>query len=233
MSIKNTSPRKVKVKFTEYRGSFGYNLTADIGMLYKMDINGNLLGFGVTINNGSELKMDCGAEPPKILHLGVSDKLDVPGGVLTAGAQFNLHVEYDFQYMFGVEYMVFDMLYLRGGYKFGGFNQPTAGCGIKLAGFGIDYAFEGYNELGVTHRFSLSYIWGTPPLNKVKQKVFSPNNDGYKDYVEFENVYQSQEKVLSSAVEISSMAMKFRCRGSGGRFKQKRKLVRCRRINAL
>ncbi|HRQ43937.1 MAG TPA: PorV/PorQ family protein [Candidatus Goldiibacteriota bacterium] len=207
MSIKEYLSAGVRLRLNSQNISeaSGYNLTADIGMLYKMDINGNLLGFGVTINNlGSELKMEnTGAEPPKILHLGVSDRLDVPGGVLTAGAQFNLHVDYDFQYMFGVEYMVFDMLYLRGGYKFGGFNQPTAGCGIKLAGFGIDYAFEGYDELGATHRFSLSYVWGTPPLKlKVKQKVFSPNNDGYKDYVEFENLYQSQEKVLSSAVEI-------------------------------
>ncbi|PKL91651.1 MAG: hypothetical protein CVV21_06395 [Candidatus Goldiibacteriota bacterium HGW-Goldbacteria-1] len=207
MSVKEYLSAGVRIRFNSQNISdfSGSNLTADIGMLYKMEINKNLLGFGVTINNlGSELKMEnAGAEPPKILHLGVSDKLDVPGGVLTAGAQFNLHVDYDFQYMFGVEYMVFDMLYLRGGYKFGGFNQPTAGCGIKLGGFGLDYAFEGYDELGVTHRFSMSYVWGTPPLKlKVKQKVFSPNGDGYKDFVEFEAIYQSKEKVLSSDVEI-------------------------------
>ncbi|PKL91098.1 MAG: hypothetical protein CVV21_09915 [Candidatus Goldiibacteriota bacterium HGW-Goldbacteria-1] len=70
----------------------------------------------------------------------------------------------------GAEYVLSGILAIRGGYKFmlgedtlTGLKGFSAGAGIKLGNFGIDYAFVPHGSLGITHRVSAAYIFGGQP----------------------------------------------------------------------
>jgi hypothetical protein len=61
----------------------------------------------------------------------------------------------------GLEYTLFNLLSLRGGWGFGtALGGLTAGAGFHWQGMGLDYAFVPYGDLGYTHRVSLSYQFG-------------------------------------------------------------------------
>ncbi len=56
----------------------------------------------------------------------------------------------------GAEFRVFDLLDLR----FGGTTNPnrfTAGFGLKIDKFDLDYAIKTHSDLGETHAVSLAY----------------------------------------------------------------------------
>jgi len=61
----------------------------------------------------------------------------------------------------GLQAKFFDILFIRTGYKFKFekkfFNNFTAGLGIKINKFNIDYALATYNILGLTHTISLIF----------------------------------------------------------------------------
>lgn len=67
----------------------------------------------------------------------------------------------------GLEDLMYSMLALRAGYQFNladsqiqGLTGLTAGLGILYGGFGLDYAFVPFGDLGTTQRLSLSYAFG-------------------------------------------------------------------------
>jgi len=187
----------------------GDNITADIGFLYRHELAGNFLRAGVSLSNlGSELKMNTLAfEPPKILKVGVSDRLDLFGGRLLAAAQAVIQADYDSLYSLGAEYWIQNIFALRCGYKFGAFNHPTLGAGVKYSGLEFDYAFMGYDDLGPTHRFSLLYSWGAPPVKlSVFPAVFSPNADSYLDNAAFTPGLKTREKLRSMKINIYDSA---------------------------
>jgi outer membrane protein OmpA-like peptidoglycan-associated protein len=196
---------KLRYNSQNILGFSGASLTADFGLLYKEMINENLVGFGITISNfGTGLKMDSeSADPPKILYIGVSDKFKLLGNSILVSAEMNMHLDYDFQYLFGAEYWLYDVVALRAGYKFGAFNQPTAGGGLKLGGFNLDYAFESYSDLGATHRFTVKYSWGTPPSKlSVSAPVFSTNQGANITMVDFNISCKSMEMIQSASIDI-------------------------------
>jgi outer membrane protein OmpA-like peptidoglycan-associated protein len=183
----------------------GGNVTADIGFLYKANLDTHFLRAGLTLSNlGSELKMkDTAFEPPKILKLGVSDSFDLFSGKLLIAGQAILQVDYDSLFSAGAEYWIQNLVALRLGYKFGAFNHLTLGAGIKYNSFEFDYAFVGFSELGNTHRFSMLYSWGTPPVKlTVFPSVFSPNSDNFLDTAVFTPGLKSKDKLNSLKINI-------------------------------
>jgi Uncharacterised protein family (UPF0164) len=62
------------------------------------------------------------------------------------------------QFSAGLEYSLLDMIFVRGGIHSAAW---TLGGGVKYIGIALDYALAG-EELGMTHRFTLSYRFGTP-----------------------------------------------------------------------
>lgn len=67
----------------------------------------------------------------------------------------------------GAEDMIHSFLALRLGYQLSlaetqieGLSGLTAGLGVKYEGFGLDYAFLPYGDLGMAHRISLDYVFG-------------------------------------------------------------------------
>ena len=95
------------------------------------------------------------------------------------------------------------MAALRAGYKLGAFNQLTLGAGIRYGNLNIDYAFAGYDELGGTHRISMLYSWGSPPVSmSVFPAVFSPNNDRYMDEAVFLPVFKTTDGLKAAKISI-------------------------------
>lgn len=71
----------------------------------------------------------------------------------------------DIQFCFGAEGLLMEKISLRAGYRSGFGNDEglaglTAGLGLRIENFNIDYAFATYGALGLTHNFSLSYNFG-------------------------------------------------------------------------
>lgn len=209
MDIRDNFSGGISLKYVaqnidRYNGS---NITADIGFLYKMNLEKHFLRAGLNISNlGSELKMkDTAFEPPKILKLGVSDQFELFNGKLLVAGQAILQTDYDSIFSIGAEYWYQNFAALRLGYKFGAFNHLTLGAGIKYSGFEFNYSFVGFDELGNTHRFSLLYSWGTPPVKlSVYPAVFSPNADNFMDTSAFTPVIKSREKLNSLKVSLFS-----------------------------
>ena len=90
-----------------------------------------------------------------------------------------------FLYNVGAEWWLFGSLALRGGYMMSSGGQDfsssdpnapanfTAGLGFRYDAAQIDYAFVPYGELGVTHRFSVSWKFNFTPDAVEKDQVLS------------------------------------------------------------
>jgi len=197
----------VAVKYTSENidASTGSNITADMGFLYRLPVNGHFMRFGLILSHlGSELKMEnLGFVPPFTVKLGVSDQFILFDNKILLTGQSIIQMDYDPLFSLGLEYWFYDIFALRMGYKFGAFNHPTVGAGVKYGSFELDYAFVRYDELGNTHRFSLLYKWGTPPVKLlVEPRVFSPNRDRFIDTTFFSTVLKNPDKVNSAKIKI-------------------------------
>lgn len=183
----------------------GSNITSDFGFMYKALFGESFLRLGFTVCNiGTELKMDeIGYSAPFLVKIGISDKFPLFNWDFLIAAQAIIQQDYESIYNIGFEYWIYNLLAIRASYKTGAFDQTTFGAGIKYSGFEIDYAFLKYAELGDTHRFSLLYSWGTPPVNlKLTPFIFSPNNDKFLDYIYFTPVLKTKTKIKSAKLDI-------------------------------
>lgn len=111
------------------------------------------LGFGLH-NLGTKLTWDTESdyqdEVARNLRFGLAftQEMSTLSSAVILAAE--LDDQYDQEFHYGGEYSYKDMIFLRGGADVGDF---TAGAGLKMYMFRLDYAFVGY-ELGNTHRLS-------------------------------------------------------------------------------
>jgi len=155
----------------EQTGSGG---CADIGLLWRLSrsfrigVAGQHLGWGMRYGSRDYML-------PMSLRLGTSVeraklRLLFDANVPRAGNP-DLHI--------GGEYLVYDILSVRAGYRLGPqdwrtlswWSGVTAGLGITLGGFALDYAFVPYGRLGLTHRVALRTTIATRQFGKVKIQV--------------------------------------------------------------
>jgi flagellar motor protein MotB len=111
----------------------------------------------------------------------------------------------DLNYYLGASGTLFDVLSIRAGWKGGTINQFTAGAGVELNGFDIDYAYVPFtdDDLGITNRVTLSYKFGTPDVKlTMTPKVFSPNNDKILDFTFGIANVMSKSKIKSAYITI-------------------------------
>jgi len=112
-------------------------------------------GFSVGVaaqNLGTKLGEDS---LPLILKAGLALKR----GSLSLAADIGKPQDADLYYCAGIEGWIGETLALRAGYKTNQDIGPgyTAGLGLKMDGFGLDYAYVPYGDLGTTHRVSV--VW--------------------------------------------------------------------------
>lgn len=140
----------------------------DAGMLY--DTRFRSIKASATIRNfGPEVEYYDKSYPlPQTLNVGISAYLLSPAENIFLTTQnhallFAFDIiqprDYDQQYAVGLEYSLFNTLFLRGGYKI---NFDTSGLalgfGIKYKNFTLDYSFNSYVEyLENVNRFSIGF----------------------------------------------------------------------------
>jgi hypothetical protein len=129
------------------------SIALDAGIIYSL---GNIK-LGASLQNlGSGLKYYKENNPlPILIRVGIAGELrqelfvvaeikNIPKEGITAG--------------FGIEYLLFDILYLRGGYKLGfDAKNISFGFGIDYKNIVIDYAYSPIKDLQSQHRVSLSF----------------------------------------------------------------------------
>ncbi len=123
------------------------------------------LALGVAIQNlgtMSAFEEEAASLPLKVLG-GAMLKF-----VLLSGHEINLLADVhqplagdeDTVLAFGLKYSLWDMILLRGGYRFmNELGNLSMGAGFRMSGFGLDYAYQPFAELGNNHRVTLAYLF--------------------------------------------------------------------------
>jgi fibronectin type 3 domain-containing protein len=122
------------------------------------------IGAGI-FNVGQQVQFISASDPlPTIARLGVAyEVLRIPHHslLLSAESAYDLNAQTD-SGAAGLEYWFDKTLAIRGGYAGDAYQQHwTAGVGINLNIFQLDYAYSPISTLGDTHRLSLILRFGT------------------------------------------------------------------------
>jgi hypothetical protein len=146
-------------------------ISADIGAIYKPFSTSRKnepwlqgLAFGAALQNfGTEMKfIEVRERLPVLMRLGISDVF--LNGKLRAGFEFYKPFADYPELKAGVETELFGVLFLRAGYRYrtwqranelGEISGITAGFGVVIYNYTVDYAFVPYGDLGNSHRLSL------------------------------------------------------------------------------
>ena len=163
-------------------GGSALSVLLDLGLVYDISMLPGLNAGLVFKNVGLETKfVSEGFMQPVTARFGL--------GYSNSFLNFEADAEYvsdnDINYAVGGGFTVFDVVSIRAGWKGGTINQFTAGAGILYSGFALDYAYVPYttDDLGMTHRITASYKFGSPEVKlKMNPSVFSPNNDKRFDF---------------------------------------------------
>ncbi|HDR06824.1 MAG TPA: PorV/PorQ family protein, partial [Candidatus Coatesbacteria bacterium] len=136
----------------------------DLGLAYTPM---NRLRFGFTATNlGPRVKYVSLESPlPATLRLGAAGELlDLPSHRISLFAD-GVYPFYDEPYgAFGLEYTLFDLVSLRGGYRLGHDTATFSfGAGFRFTLWeavllNLDYAYADYGDLDATHLFTLGLL---------------------------------------------------------------------------
>ncbi len=174
----------------------------DLGLVYDIGLLPGLSTGIVFKNVGLETKfVSEGFMQPITARLG----LGYANSFLNLEADAEYVSDNDINYGLGGGVTVFDVLSLRAGWKGGTINQFTAGAGLLIGGFAIDYAYVPYttDDLGMTHRLTASYKFGSPELRiRMNPAVFSPNNDKFLDFTFVIPKLRAKEKIRKAYLTI-------------------------------
>lgn len=133
------------------------SIAVDLGCLYKLPA-ANGLAIGLNVQNiGSGMKYIEETDPlPLTVRVGAAFQTAVQNNMLTISGDLNKSQELSTRFNMGVEYLYNQVMALRAGYKFGyDIDSFTAGFGVKINRYSLDYAFAPKDDLGDNHRLSL------------------------------------------------------------------------------
>lgn len=180
-------------KMDDYSGR-GYGL--DAGMLARLP--DNILPFGVSAGVNVQNLM-----APKIKRENLTDEFPLnikagaavelfDGGVIISGDIEN-NKDLGTRPRFGAEWTLARKVALRAGY-----DQPafTAGFGVKLGDFGLDYAFLNHEEkeLGISHRLSAGFKFGRNRDRELKIEEYIKEGGEYLLAGQWKNAESSFQK---------------------------------------
>lgn len=126
----------------------------DAGILFPLVKD---FDFGISVKNLNMPTIGKRREKlPQIFSTGINYS---PVENLVVAADYRKEIGFEGSPRFGVEYKVFEFASLRAGAA----NNPptyTAGIGVEYKFIQIDYSFFTHQELGMSHTFSVTLIWG-------------------------------------------------------------------------
>jgi hypothetical protein len=131
----------------------------DLGQLYQPPIDGLTLS-AVVQNIGPRIKYSVeGDKLPLTLKFGSVYRVRVQPLIITC--DLTKPIDNNWKINFGMELWFKDIIALRGGFNSQLFKDLgagiTCGFGFTIAHYQIDYAFVPYDELGNTHRISITF----------------------------------------------------------------------------
>jgi len=136
----------------------------DAGMIYRFRYNRAVRSALVVQNLGPSFKfISDSVTPPTRLRGGLFYSSEAYA-LYSAEAIYNMGGELEL--LVGAEINWQKMAFLRAGYRYAGDTDlgalagATFGVGLQAAGFGVDYAFLPFGDLGDSHRVSLSWQFG-------------------------------------------------------------------------
>ena len=166
--IKNVSAgASVKFISSDIDGEKASAGTLDAGFL--RDFRKFAIGFSIQ-NIGTEMKYIKESDPlPMIVRIGISYPFDVLDLKMLAVADANYSRDVPFKFNAGInaDYFLNSFKFsIRIGAKsyakgLDELSRLTAGFGIEHNNIGFDYAFASFEDLGITHRISLTYSFPT------------------------------------------------------------------------
>ncbi len=167
------------------------SLALDLGLLFEANPR---LSFGAAIQNfGQPLKFDVEETPlPQTYRLGMGFKSRLYGEDLNLAADYVNPAGGASSINLGVEYLLQNFLALRMGTAKGRF---TAGVGLKVANFDLDYAYLSHDVLGSTNQISFSYNFGT---EEKKQALIL-------DHLALAKEYYNAERFAEAIVELEKV----------------------------
>lgn len=148
-------------------GSQTYSFVTDLGLIYydhkhKIRLGSSIQNVGLKTN---------GALPPIVIRIGIACNPFTKN--LTLASDIDLPKAGRPSINLGAEYWFKGILAIRAGYKHKNGNTDmdnivglTAGMGLRIRNYMLDYAFVPYGELGNTHRLSLSLQWGNKTMEE-------------------------------------------------------------------
>lgn len=145
-----------------------HSFAADIGALYRgFRPWGRKLGVGLSLQNAGTKAKYVSEEASIPLTVRAGAGLELFEGLLLA-SDLN-YIEKDIDIHAGAEYarrLGSVVMAARAGYKsdtvseLGALSGLTAGLGIKWSKYQLDYAWNSFTDLGITHRFSMGIKFG-------------------------------------------------------------------------
>ncbi|MBI5554455.1 MAG: PorV/PorQ family protein [Elusimicrobia bacterium] len=132
-------------------------VAVDISGLYQVAaVPGLALGINLQ-NIGTGLKYIDETDPlPFIIKAGAAYQKEIKNNILTISGDIHKPRELSARFNVGAEYLYNHIIALRAGYKFNyDMDSFTAGFGVKINRYSLDYAFAPKGALGDNHRLSL------------------------------------------------------------------------------
>lgn len=140
----------------------------DFGLLYKTGYKSLQLGASIR-HFGPKVKFVSKSYAlPQTLNVGLSGYLiDRENGILSDMENHQLLLSFDLsqtrdhaqQTLLGLEYGLFNMIFIRGGYKFN-FDEEglTFGGGVNISGFRVSYSYNDFGEyFDAIHRITVAF----------------------------------------------------------------------------
>jgi competence ComEA-like helix-hairpin-helix protein len=142
----------------------GGSLGLDLGFVIPISQH---IRWGFFTKNLNRPRMGkAGENLPQIFHTGISTQ---PTSKLILNFEIYKDVRFPQEVRFGAEFKPFENLALRTGAA----DNPSrfsAGFGIRVRRFSIDYAFFTHNDLGLTHQMSVSIHFGKKGKQKPREE---------------------------------------------------------------
>lgn len=139
----------------------------DLGanLIYPKPVMGGTLRFGAVAQNlGSGIEFEQQKDPlPLDYKVGIA-AVQMMDKKLNASLDYTTPKDDNSYVSGGLEYWVVPFLALRTGYttnKTEG-SGVRAGIGLRIKGISFDYAYAGQGELGMSHRYEMSFRFGEP-----------------------------------------------------------------------
>jgi hypothetical protein len=199
------------VKATGFASDLGLNL------VYPEEVMGGTLRAAATVRNlGTGLKFLQETDPfPAEFRLGVA-ALQMMNKKLNLSADYGKTRDNTSSAYLGAEYWIGQFLAFRTGYadNHTESNGLRFGMGIKVKDLSFDYAYSQYGDLGLSHRFEMTYRFGAirPLLSPEERKLLKRGKQAlsqqrygeavmlFNSLIELEPRYQPVKRLMKTAM---------------------------------